>query len=830
MSRYFEGWLNSEAIRAGEFHIGLVGVNASYWGGTSSNCPPRNDLGCWYSERGRGWRRLDDVVVAPFYVLVIGRSAESLVTILTSIESDAANTGIETVSELLTAATRPQTVPLTCEAYDPGGEERSRQYALHRDAQSGEYACVRSDLVRLSCSFGGGFVAKADVDALRGTTSGGFAMAPSSGGEQVEVDIDCGILRSQEPMPDLVLGFEGDMIGAVAPPWSEWSIETDDVLEFPGKTLQLQYFIEEVRVLPDGYRAELPPILRGRRTVMDPIWVLIVVALVLGNYWLRSNGLRRRSGSELQDLLPQFTTDIMTRAGRGLDPDWVRYSEESDRQHEDTCERIRNYATTALATGIGGTMLMLMLHLSTDAESTDAVAVLLQEMGMALVASLLGVVCNLVILLFILPGASDRFHEERQRVNTALLRISEANQPRTPATNLNDAISEKLEKFLENTADNFPGVITGFRESVARLDGVASDFKSSGEQIQSSTEALSSSMSGLDAFPTHLGRELTHARQEWTSGLRERQAQYVEAFGGVLDEQTKIIRETLAELRQWQLDRGEAESKWREERSAEEKRHRSALAELLNKATAEQGAAVGRAVATLEEWQAKRTEADERWLEMQASDRATHSRFLRQVENATGDVARTVEHLPQAFSDKIVVASDTLGRRFGLEARQQVEDVTVAMQTGNQKLRDHLEGHVRQLVNKMGDIVQQGLKPTKEEIARIGRNLEAAGADLRMSIKDFADHGQGFRASLEDAAKEIEASTRQLAGVHDSTRASITEIQEGYRVIHSILDESIKKTESLLREVSAVQRSRKRSFLARIFSRSPKPEPGRRAL
>ena len=265
VSRYFERWLNSEAVRTSEFHLGLVGVKASYWGGTSSNCSPMNGLGCWYSERGRGWRRLDDVVVAPFYVLLMGRSAESLSTILESIESDAANTGIETVSELLTAATRPQRVPFTCEAYDPDGEERARQYALHRDAQSGEYSCVRSDLVRLSCGFGGGFVPNPETDALRGTASGGFAMAPSSGGEQVEVDVDCGILRSQEPLPDLGLGFEGGMVSTTAPPWSDWSIETDDVLEFPGKTLQLRYFIEEVRVLPDGYRAELPPILRGGR-------------------------------------------------------------------------------------------------------------------------------------------------------------------------------------------------------------------------------------------------------------------------------------------------------------------------------------------------------------------------------------------------------------------------------------------------------------------------------------------------------------------------------------------------------------------------------------
>ncbi len=266
VSRYFEGWLNSEGVRTSQFHLGLVGVQASYWGGTSSNCPPRNGIGCWYSERGRGWRRLDDVAVAPFYVLLIGRSAESLSTILESIESDAANTGIETVSELLTASTRPQTAPFTCVAHDPASEERSRQYALHRAAQSGEYSCVRSDLVRLSCDFGGGFVPTAVGSGAQQTTiPDGFAVAPSFVAGQVEIDADCGTLRDQEPLPDLALEFEGNMIGAGAPPWSEWSIETDDVSEFPGKTLQLRYFIEEVRLLPDAYRAELPPILRGGR-------------------------------------------------------------------------------------------------------------------------------------------------------------------------------------------------------------------------------------------------------------------------------------------------------------------------------------------------------------------------------------------------------------------------------------------------------------------------------------------------------------------------------------------------------------------------------------
>ena len=264
VSRYLSDWLDSEGVRTSEFHLGLLGVEASYWGGTASACPPRSGLGCWYSERGRGWRRLDDVAVAPFYVLLVGRDAESLSTILESIEADAASIGIGTVSELLTAATRPRLAPLTCEASELDGEQRGRQYALLRDEQSGEYSCVRNDAVRLSCDFGGSFLpTDVLIGPYRGGVPEGLAIAPPSGVAQVEVDVDCGALRSQERLPDLLLDIEGSVVRSQAPPWDEWSIETDDLPTFPGKTLQLRYFIEEVRVMPDRYRAELPPILRG---------------------------------------------------------------------------------------------------------------------------------------------------------------------------------------------------------------------------------------------------------------------------------------------------------------------------------------------------------------------------------------------------------------------------------------------------------------------------------------------------------------------------------------------------------------------------------------
>ena len=598
--------------------------------------------------------------------------------------------------------------------------------------------------------------------------------------------------------------------------------------------------------------------------------VLSVVAAFLIRYLWKCHVLCRGTGSELKALQPGFAQDIRQRAARGEDPDWLRYSEESDRQHEDNCERIRNYATTALATGIGGTMFMLLLHLLWPSpESTDAISSLLQEMGIALVASVLGVTCNLVILLKFLPDASDRFRSEREGLIEALRNTSEENPPLTPDTQLNDTVGRKLERFLENTASNFPGVIAGFRESVSSLSDVATAFESSAGKVESAIEVLSSSTMELKALPANLGAELARARQGWVDDHREDQAQYLKAFRETLADEVEAVRQTLAQLREWQVSGAEAEARWREQRSEEESKHRSALVEVVSTATAEQSATVretlsalegwqirrGEAekqwhkeraeeedrqrdavfglvsaatvqqneatrqtLSALEEWQAQRTAAEERWRAQLAADQEKLRKSLREVVNSTGDVAEAAEGLPQAFRKEIGRTSDTLGKRFGLEARQQVADVIDATQRANEELRRHLEGHVRQLLNEMGDIVQQGIKPTEEGISRIGRNLETAGEELRRSIKEFADHGDGFRASLHGAARQIGKSSDQLAGVHERTRASISEIQEEYRVMHRTLGESIEKIESLLKELSIVQgRSRKRGWLTRIF-------------
>ena len=74
VARYLTDWLASAPVRSGEFHLGLIGIKATYWGGVHRTlCPPLDGLGCWFSERMPGWKRLEARAVVPFYVLLLGR-------------------------------------------------------------------------------------------------------------------------------------------------------------------------------------------------------------------------------------------------------------------------------------------------------------------------------------------------------------------------------------------------------------------------------------------------------------------------------------------------------------------------------------------------------------------------------------------------------------------------------------------------------------------------------------------------------------------------------------------------------------------------------------
>ena len=290
VSSQLRDWLQSDLVRSGEFHMGLFGVEADYWGVTHPvQCPPGPQLGCWYDERMQRFRRLESVAQFPAYVLVLGMGAEAVTSVMESLQRgiDEMDRVVEARWELVTRKSKGFDVALSCAAgVRAAGGERSPQYALSVD-ESGRYDCVRKSTVTLFCEFDGEKESfhpvevrakwmSAGTDSPEGngqddrerSESGWTTTLPDAArvrGTLLEVDVDCASIQNESlPADGLVLELE--VTGSAVPPedldvdWSGWSTE----LAVLGKTLHLQSFIESVRIEPDRYRILVPRLLRFR--------------------------------------------------------------------------------------------------------------------------------------------------------------------------------------------------------------------------------------------------------------------------------------------------------------------------------------------------------------------------------------------------------------------------------------------------------------------------------------------------------------------------------------------------------------------------------------
>ena len=147
---------------------------------------------------------------------------------------------------------------MTCQAFPANGNPPDKQYALFRQPD-GQYNCARDDMVRLGCMIDG-----FNPQSAQGLgVNEGFRVAATE--TEVTVDVNCAVLRKASPLPSLHLEVlvTPEKTDAALPEWDDWSTPTDETPESVGKTLQLKYFIDEVRLLPAEYELDLPPLLVG---------------------------------------------------------------------------------------------------------------------------------------------------------------------------------------------------------------------------------------------------------------------------------------------------------------------------------------------------------------------------------------------------------------------------------------------------------------------------------------------------------------------------------------------------------------------------------------
>ena len=278
-------------------------------------------------------------------------------------------------------------------------------------------------------------------------------------------------------------------------------------------------------------------------------WVVLAVVLVLlGSYFLRCLTLIRSEqvARQLHKLRTRFEREIQDRVARGQNPDWLYYTDEASREQEAVRESLRTYGTIALATGVGGTMLALVLYLlfGDTTTATEPLQQLLREMGAALIASLLGVADNVLILWVLLPWANRRFDAQLEGYLRTLRRIEEETSPDGSmgevigariGVELRSAITRMPESFerLEKAASELGQAVGGFEASVAAMTSVAGD--------------LSTSVSDLSGVPRELESVLEQARSGWSGEV-----------GKVLDA-----------VRIWETERLASEDEWRTKLKAE---------------------------------------------------------------------------------------------------------------------------------------------------------------------------------------------------------------------------------------------------------------------
>jgi hypothetical protein len=269
-------WNRTAGVRHRHFDLGLLAVRADYWGVSSSSCTGAGSLGCWYSEHANRYVPMTKPAKRPLYFLFfgisIGRDGGSRVEeAARSFQASLDDLGFETRWELLTRGSRGRPGALLCSASRVGAStgKPEAQFALVRNGD-GRHECRRDEEVLLSCCVATGEADGEELScaeggiSLRSADASWPEVAVRAEGGRLEAVVDCKTLRREKPEGPLrfetvLASLERDEPG----PWREWSERSDEVEDALVGTLQLDLFVETVRLRPDHYRIDVQePVLR----------------------------------------------------------------------------------------------------------------------------------------------------------------------------------------------------------------------------------------------------------------------------------------------------------------------------------------------------------------------------------------------------------------------------------------------------------------------------------------------------------------------------------------------------------------------------------------
>ena len=530
-------------------------------------------------------------------------------------------------------------------------------------------------------------------------------------------------------------------------------------------------------------------------TIFEPV-VVLVLAVQIAIFWRCSVLARGDESEELDRLWKTFKQDIHSRAKRGDGPDWVRYMDEADRVHERRVDRMRVWATAALVVGIGGTMAALAYRLWGLSSFELGV---LTAFAPALLASLTGVLNNLLITLGLFRLSDRRFEQALNDFRQALRTCSEENAPQERFA---DAVRDQLGQAFREAVRSLPDAFARLDQSAQRLGEVAAEQSQSmvvaaaglqkgidgltgaAAEIAPAADLLSTATTQLRTVPADLRQTFDEARETWAREMRHDQEAFIGTVRQVLDDQRAILSRTRQALQRWERGRREA---------------------------AEQQQTAWRASVEL-------------------------------IQKCAAEIAAIVEGLPAAFTREVDQIAGRLGREFSIGAQQHVADLTAAMREGNRELAEQIETSTRELQNRLLNDTSRVVGESAEEVnQRVGEPLLSMLRRVTRGIEEAVDklpeHAETFAASLSSADEKLQQSIdrlkaaadhlEQVAAVNENLQASLTgAFRDGAADSFEPVRNDLQNIADELRRVAELNTGARRAFWRRLFDRLRRRKPG----
>lgn len=478
----------------------------------------------------------------------------------------------------------------------------------------------------------------------------------------------------------------------------------------------------------------------------------VIVLVVLGQIaiFVRCWVLATTGGFyDLDRLRNAFERDIRNRAKRGDGPDWLYYMDEADRIHERRGNRMRVWATSALVVGIGGAMSVLVFRLW--GLSTFEPEVLAAALGLALLASLSGVLNNLAITIFLFRFSDDLFEQALGGFRKALRACAEKHAPREWFDQLGAAFREAVCSFPE-TVEQLDRSVLRMGESAATqshsitlaasgLQQGVDGIRASGERIASIAEQLGDATTGLRTVPGELRQNLEKTRETWAHEMRSDQEAFLGSVGQVLES-----------LQRWERGR--------------------------NGAAARQ---------------------EEQWRES-----------VKLVQNASDRIVATTEGLPNAFARGVEKIAGRLGREFGFSAQNSIGDLREEMQKGSRTLGKRIKDSTQELQNCLLNETSRVVGESAEEFhGRVGEPLVSMFQDVSRGIEEalrtLPENAMTFATSLTIADEKLQQSISRLQESADHLER-VAQLHEdfGTSLTRAFRDEAAECLDPIRKDLQAI--------------------------